>query len=55
MTIISHLSLFTAALGVLIIIIILWRIHLEEAVLKSTYPDYASYASKTKRLIPYIY
>lgn len=54
-TIISHLSLFTAALGVLIIIIILWRIHLEEAVLKSTYPDYASYASKTKRLIPYIY
>jgi protein-S-isoprenylcysteine O-methyltransferase Ste14 len=54
-TIIGHLSLFTAAIGLLILIIIPWRIHLEEALLKSTYPDYATYASKTKRLIPYIY
>lgn len=54
-TIIGHLSLLTAAIGLLIVIIIPWRIHLEEALLKSTYPDYASYASKTKSLIPYVY
>jgi protein-S-isoprenylcysteine O-methyltransferase Ste14 len=54
-TIIGHLSPLTAAFGILVVIIIPWRIHLEEALLRSTYPDYAGYAAKTKRLIPFVY
>jgi protein-S-isoprenylcysteine O-methyltransferase Ste14 len=54
-TVIGHLSLFTAAIGILILVIIPWRINLEESQLKATYPDYAEYASRTKRLIPLVY
>jgi protein-S-isoprenylcysteine O-methyltransferase Ste14 len=54
-SVVGHLSVFTGAIGILIIMIIPWRIHLEEAQLKSTYPDYAGYASETKRLIPFVY
>lgn len=54
-TIIGHLSLFTAAIGLLVLIIIPWRINLEESQLKATYPDYAEYASRSKRLIPFVY
>ncbi len=54
-TIIGHLSLFTAAIGILILVIIPWRINLEERQLTATYPDYAEYASSTKRLIPFVY
>jgi protein-S-isoprenylcysteine O-methyltransferase Ste14 len=54
-TIIGHLSVFTAAIGFVILIIIPWRIHLEESQLKATYPDYAEYASRSKRLIPFVY
>jgi protein-S-isoprenylcysteine O-methyltransferase Ste14 len=54
-TIVSHLSVLTAIIGALVVIIIPWRINLEEALLKSTYPDYAEYALKTKRLIPFVY
>jgi protein-S-isoprenylcysteine O-methyltransferase Ste14 len=54
-TIVSHLSVLTAIIGALVVIIIPWRIHLEENLLTSTYPDYAEYASKTNRLIPFVY
>ena len=54
-SVIGHLSLFTAAIGILVLIIIPWRIHLEETQLKLTYPEYAGYASGTKRLIPFVY
>jgi protein-S-isoprenylcysteine O-methyltransferase Ste14 len=54
-TIIGHLSPFTAAFGILVMVIIPWRINLEETQLKATYPDYAGYASGTKRLIPFVY
>jgi protein-S-isoprenylcysteine O-methyltransferase Ste14 len=47
--------MFTAAIGILVLIIIPWRIHIEEELLKSTYADYAGHASKTKRLIPFVY
>jgi protein-S-isoprenylcysteine O-methyltransferase Ste14 len=55
MTVIGHLNMFTAAIGILVLIIIPWRIHIEEELLKSTYADYAGYASKTRRLIPFLY
>jgi protein-S-isoprenylcysteine O-methyltransferase Ste14 len=31
------------------------RMHYEEKVLRETFPDYADYAARTKRLIPWIY
>jgi protein-S-isoprenylcysteine O-methyltransferase Ste14 len=31
------------------------RMHYEEKVLKETFPDYADYAARTRRLIPWIY
>lgn len=54
-SILSHLSYFTAALGLLVLIVIPWRITLEEALLKSSYADYPAYASQTSRLVPYLY
>jgi protein-S-isoprenylcysteine O-methyltransferase Ste14 len=54
-SVLGHLSLFTAAIGIVVLILIPWRIHLEESLLKSAYPDYAGYASKSSRLIPFIY
>ena len=54
-TVISHLNMLTAAIGLLVLIIIPWRIHLEEDLLKSTYSDYGAYASGTSKLIPYLY
>jgi protein-S-isoprenylcysteine O-methyltransferase Ste14 len=54
-TIVAHLSLLTVAIGALVVIIIPWRIHLEENLLKSTYPEYAEYALNSKRLIPFVY
>ena len=54
-SIIGHLSLFTAAIGILVLIIIPWRINLEESQLNATYPDYAEYALRTKKLIPFVY
>ena len=33
----------------------LTRMHYEEKVLQETFPDYADYAARTKRLIPWIY
>jgi protein-S-isoprenylcysteine O-methyltransferase Ste14 len=54
-TIFSHLSVLTAAMGVLFLVLLPWRIQLEEKDLRSHYPDYDAYASGTKRLIPYVW
>jgi len=54
-TVIGHLNMLTAAIGLLVLMIIPWRIRLEEELLKSTYSDYAAYSSETWRLIPFLY
>jgi protein-S-isoprenylcysteine O-methyltransferase Ste14 len=33
----------------------LTRMHYEEKVLTETFPDYANYAARTRRLVPWIY
>ncbi len=35
--------------------IILWRVEVEETLLRGRYPEFGDYAASTKRLIPYIY
>ena len=54
-TVIGHLSVFPAAIAILDITVIQWRIRIEEDLLKSAYPEYAEYAVKTARIIPYLY
>jgi len=54
-TILGHPSALTAAIGVLVLIMLPWRVHLEEELLRAAYPDYADYVSTTYRMIPFIY
>jgi protein-S-isoprenylcysteine O-methyltransferase Ste14 len=54
-TILGHLSAFTAILGFFLLILVLFRIEIEEGLLRSHYPEYVFYSLQTKKLIPYIY
>ena len=54
-TILDHLSMLTAVIGVIVLIALPWRVYLEEVLLRAAYPDYADYASKTYRMIPFLY
>lgn len=51
----SHLNLLSLGLGILASLAILLRIFSEEHFLKQKYPEYEDYASKTMRLIPFIW
>lgn len=37
------------------LLVIAWRITLEEAALARTFPEYSRYAAKTKRIVPFVY
>lgn len=52
--ILSHISLVNLVIGVIITGIIAVRIVTEEQYLRTRYPDYVEYSSRTKRLIPSI-
>lgn len=54
-SILGHLSIFNAGLGLVLLLAILWRISLEEDLLRRQYPDYEEYARHSKRLIPFLY
>jgi len=54
-TVISHLSVLTAVIGVLVLVLLPWRIQIEERDLRSHYPGYEVYASGTKRLVPFVW
>jgi protein-S-isoprenylcysteine O-methyltransferase Ste14 len=49
-----HWSPVNAALGGVIAITLLIRIACEERLLRAAYPEYANYARKTARLIPFV-
>ena len=51
-SIFGHLSIETAAVGLVVTGAIAVRIVTEEQLLRARYPDYAEYARKTKRAIP---
>jgi protein-S-isoprenylcysteine O-methyltransferase len=53
-SILGHWSLFTAAIGLVVLATATWRIVVEERLLRAHYPDYADYAASTKRLIPFL-
>ena len=52
--VLSHLSLWTVAIGAFVTIIAALRIVFEERFLRSRYPEYAAYAQVTKAIVPYV-
>jgi protein-S-isoprenylcysteine O-methyltransferase Ste14 len=51
----GHLSVLNAALGIIVLLVVLTRIPIEERFLKARYPDYEQYCKETKRLVPFVY
>lgn len=52
--VLSHVSVTTAAAGVIAAAATAVRIRAEERLLAASYPEYAEYAARTKRLIPFV-
>jgi len=53
-SILGHVSPLNVGLGLLVTAVIFVRMVTEEQFLQTTYPDYVTYAGKTKRIIPYV-
>ena len=51
----GHLSVFSAAMALLLSVGAGMRIKAEESLLLERYPDYADYAARTKRMVPFIF
>jgi len=54
-SILGHWSIFNVAIGVIVLLFVLLRISAEERLLRKQYLDYADYALRTKRILPFIY
>ena len=50
----DHLSVLTAAMGLVIAAGLFARMLLEEALLRERFPEYADYARRTKRIVPFV-
>jgi protein-S-isoprenylcysteine O-methyltransferase Ste14 len=53
--VLAHVSLMGAALAFLCLAGALTRMFVEERILLRRYPEYAPYAAKTKRMVPFIF
>ena len=53
--VISHLSVFTLAIGIVVSAVAITRVVVEERLLRIRYPDYDDYARSTKALVPYVF
>jgi protein-S-isoprenylcysteine O-methyltransferase Ste14 len=53
-SILAHWSLASAACGILMAAGAAMRIYCEETLVVERYPDYAQYAARTKRIIPFV-
>jgi protein-S-isoprenylcysteine O-methyltransferase Ste14 len=52
--VLSHLSLINVCLGIIVTAGLAIRIRSEEHLLLGMYPEYADYAARTKRIIPFV-
>jgi len=52
--ILSHISIETIGAAIVITLCLVGRFLLEEKFLMETYPEYQTYAAKTKRIIPFL-
>ncbi len=53
--VLSHLSAFTVAIGVVVTVVAITRVVAEERLLRERFPDYGDYARSTKALVPYLF
>jgi protein-S-isoprenylcysteine O-methyltransferase Ste14 len=53
-SVLSHLIMWTMAIGVIVTVIIVLRVVFEERYLRSRYPEYFEYVKVTKAFIPYL-
>ncbi|MBP6876295.1 MAG: isoprenylcysteine carboxylmethyltransferase family protein [Candidatus Eisenbacteria bacterium] len=53
--IISHLSAFTLAIGIPVTAVVIFRVVVEERLLRARYSDYDDYARSTKALVPFLF
>ena len=51
----GHLSFFSVALALLLSVGAGMRVRAEESLLLERYPEYASYAARTKRIVPFVF
>lgn len=51
----AHASLSATGLALLVLLGALTRMLIEERLLLARYPDYAAYAERTKRMLPYVF
>lgn len=54
-SILGHWSPVNGAIGAVVLVFAVLRIEAEERVLRSHYPEFADYAKKAKRMIPFVY
>jgi protein-S-isoprenylcysteine O-methyltransferase Ste14 len=54
-SVLSHLSLLNAGIWLVMLLVVLWRIDIEERFLSQRYPEYPEYRCQTRRLIPFVY
>ena len=53
--VVSHLSVFTLPIGVVVAAVVITRVIVEERLLRARYPEYDDYARSTKALVPYVF
>jgi protein-S-isoprenylcysteine O-methyltransferase Ste14 len=52
--VLSHLSVLSVVLGLVVAATAAVRIVCEERLLRERFPDYAAYAARTRRLVPFV-
>jgi protein-S-isoprenylcysteine O-methyltransferase Ste14 len=52
---VSHLSVMTLAIGLMVAAVVITRVVVEERLLRARYPEYDDYARSTKALVPYVF
>lgn len=53
--VVSHLSVLTLAIGLMVAAVVITRVVVEERLLRARYPEYDDYARSTKALVPYVF
>jgi protein-S-isoprenylcysteine O-methyltransferase Ste14 len=53
--VLSHLSKWTLAAGVVVTAVAITRVFVEERMLRARYPEYSGYAATTKALVPFVF
>jgi protein-S-isoprenylcysteine O-methyltransferase Ste14 len=52
--VVSHLSVLTLGIGLVVSTVVITRTVVEERLLRARYPEYNDYVRSTKALVPYV-